>query len=348
MLFVSWKSAVVRSLNDGLVNNAGLDTTVDGATAINMVQQALNDGAPYQVALVDYKMPMGLNGLATARRIRKIDPELKIIFVTAYMDDSLESLRQELGEEFSLLRKPFDEQELYQQVLLMASTWRKHRQLSRLLSAEHEASIELLQSYRLMEQEHKFSASLTRSMRDGVYALDVEGKLTFLNEAAESMLGWKYIDVMGKDFHTRIHPHNPDQPNYVPIEQCPLHVYPSRGEVYSDTVWLQCNSSQRMPVEITVSPLKSQSGQVTGTVAVFHDVSARIELDESLHQALNRTREESLKVKKASQAREDFLASMSHELRTPLTAIIGYCDVLEEQLTSAEQKESPGLHIGGQ
>lgn len=207
-----------------------LDTTTDGATAVELVQRSLQNGTPYHTALIDYRMPLGLNGLETAQEIRKTDPDLNIIFVSAYMDEPLETLRQEFRGKFSLLRKPFDHQELYQQVLLMSYTWRQQKQLSGLLSAEPQPSVELEQSFHVMESECKFSVSLAHNMKDGIYVLDAEGKLTFLNKAAERMLGWRYADVMGQNFHALIHPHDPDQPNHVPIERCPLHVFRLRPE----------------------------------------------------------------------------------------------------------------------
>ena len=42
----------------------------------------------------------------------------------------------------------------------------------------------------------------------------------------------------------------------------------------------------------------------------------------------------------ASNAKSDFLANMSHELRTPLTAIIGYAEILVEDVTSGQLGES--------
>ncbi len=46
------------------------------------------------------------------------------------------------------------------------------------------------------------------------------------------------------------------------------------------------------------------------------------------------------KAEKASNARLEFLAKMSHEIRTPLNAIIGFSDVLSEEITDKEHKES--------
>ncbi len=44
-------------------------------------------------------------------------------------------------------------------------------------------------------------------------------------------------------------------------------------------------------------------------------------------------------IRKANEAKDEFMASMSHELRTPLTSIIGNSELLYENLSTAEERE---------
>ena len=67
---------------------------------------------------------------------------------------------------------------------------------------------------------------------------------------------------------------------------------------------------------------------------------------------MDKLRELNLKIKAASTAKSQFLANMSHEFRTPLNAIIGFAEVLQDQIPgplNAEQLEYLGdIHDGGQ
>ncbi len=57
-------------------------------------------------------------------------------------------------------------------------------------------------------------------------------------------------------------------------------------------------------------------------------------------------------VQAATHAKSDFLANMSHELRTPLNAVLGFSDVLQEQLretlSERQQRYLTNIHAAGQ
>ncbi len=80
--------------------------STDGAKAISMVRAAREAGSPYDLILLDWKMP-GLNGLETARLIRQNYPErIPILLLTAYDWSEIEQEAMEIGVDH-FMPKPF-------------------------------------------------------------------------------------------------------------------------------------------------------------------------------------------------------------------------------------------------
>jgi signal transduction histidine kinase/DNA-binding response OmpR family regulator len=82
----------------------------------------------------------------------------------------------------------------------------------------------------------------------------------------------------------------------------------------------------------TASPLKNESGQVTGVIGAFVDITDRKILERDLQKAKD-------VAERASQAKSRFLADVSHEIRTPMHAIIGMAEALMQSRLAPDQEE---------
>jgi PAS domain S-box-containing protein len=128
--------------------------------------------------------------------------------------------------------------------------------------------------FREAEAERAHLAAVTRSLGEGVYALDLSGRVIFANPAAQEVLGWTEEELLGRDMHALIHHHRPDG-SVFPPEECPLLQVLGTGEVVQrdDDSYIRRDGTF-FPVAYSSSPIVSE-GVVTGSVLAFHDITKR-------------------------------------------------------------------------
>ncbi len=114
-------------------------TTEQGLEGVNAVAEAIEQRVPYAVALIDMRMPPGIDGLETAKRILALDQNIEIVFVTAYTDRTRVEIGKEIGEQrFFYLKKPFDSDEVRQLAESLTFRWQLARDREQL---DHEKEV---------------------------------------------------------------------------------------------------------------------------------------------------------------------------------------------------------------
>lgn len=119
---------------------------------------------------------------------------------------------------------------------------------------------------------------------EGIYGLDSDGLITFGNEAATQILGWKCEDVLGKHSHDVHHHSHADGSNY-PREDCPIYRSIEDGEVHrveNEVFWH--TNGKPVPVDYTSTPIV-KDGKPCGAVVIFRDVSDRKRVEAQREQA---------------------------------------------------------------
>ncbi len=101
-----------------------------GDEAVELARQAVSDGRPFSVALIDVRLESELDGLEAAAAIRDIDSGVEIVMVTGQADVSLSLLNQRVSppEKLLYLQKPFRPQELRQLALSLCTKWHAEQQ----------------------------------------------------------------------------------------------------------------------------------------------------------------------------------------------------------------------------
>jgi len=175
------------------------------------------------------------------------------------------------------------------------------------------------------------SRLLLHSVGEGIFGVDLDGKVAFINPAANRMLGYGPEELIGHDVHEKIHHSHTDGSAYSKTE-CPMyltHVDGTDHHIADEVLWRKDGSS--FPVEYTSMPIKKE-GQVVGAVVTFMDITERKLMEHEILNAMEKAEE-------ATRAKSDFLANMSHEIRTPMNAVIGMSHLALKTELSLKQQD---------
>lgn len=140
---------------------------------------------------------------------------------------------------------------------------------------------------------------ILESVGDGIYGIDLDGRVTFINEAGARALGYKPEELTGRDVHDIIHHSHSDGTSYSRLTS-PILMGMRRQQAVrmSDEVFWRADGAS-ISVEYTASPL-IEDGRISGMVVAFQDISERRRLEKM---------------------KDEFISTVSHELRTPLTSL---------------------------
>jgi len=187
---------------------------------------------------------------------------------------------------------------------------------------------ELLEQVRTSEERTRL---ILESSSEGIFGVDTEGTIGFVNPAACRMLGFTPEEMIGQPSHALIHHHRPDGGDY-PKAECPMFAAYTRGEASRiDNEFLWRNDGAGLPVEYGATPIFKDGG-VVGAVVSFTDITLRKRQETELLVAKEKAEE-------ATEMKSMFLANMSHEIRTPMNAIIGLSHLALKTALNPKQRD---------
>lgn len=116
------------------------------------------------------------------------------------------------------------------------------------------------------------------SIADGVFTVDMDFHITYINRAAERILGISGAEAIGKFcyevFHANICEHS-----------CALGETVDTGRtIINKTIYIVNSSGDRIPVSISTALLKNERGDIIGGVETFRDISDVEELRRAIEE----------------------------------------------------------------
>jgi PAS domain S-box-containing protein len=132
-----------------------------------------------------------------------------------------------------------------------------------------------------MQRQLAITQAITMTAADALFLCDSEGRTTFVNPAAKTMLGFNDEELLGRKVHDVIHNKRPDG-SFYPASECPLEQVYSEGLTLYDHEDVFFNKDGLpLHVSCSVAPL-IEDRRVAASVLVVRDVTQRKQAEEEL------------------------------------------------------------------
>ncbi len=182
----------------------------------------------------------------------------------------------------------------------------------------------------------KLSLAVTQSPA-AVIVTDRDGRIEYVNPAFESSTGFSAREGIGQN------------PRILKSGLHAVSFYDElwgtilKGETWRGEICNRRKNGDLFWESTSISPLRSETGEVSGFVAVNLDLSERKEVERQLEKAKD-------EAEQANRAKSAFLANISHEIRTPLNAVLGFSQLMMDDrgLTRVQREHLDAIRRGGE
>ncbi len=139
---------------------------------------------------------------------------------------------------------------------------------------------------KLRGQNTEMTRTLLNTLSDGVYAVDLKGNLTFMNAAAEAILGWQEAELMQHNLHSLLQPTRPNGEVY-PAANAPHFRAMQGGLPVQGSDFLTARDGRLIPVEYRARSIILE-GETVGALVSFQDITERKQNEQDIKMAQQR------------------------------------------------------------
>ncbi len=188
---------------------------------------------------------------------------------------------------------------------------------------------------RASEEKIKLLAYALESINECITITDLNNVLSYVNGAFCKVYGYGRNELIGKQI-SNVLTHKDPELTESNIRNCTLSGE-WRGELLN-----RRKNGEEFPVYLSASPIRNNKDEIVALLGVSFDMTDIKQKEEELISAKEKAEE-------MSRLKSSFLANMSHELRTPMIGMLGFSEILKNELTEKDHKKmADEIYISGQ
>jgi len=164
---------------------------------------------------------------------------------------------------------------------------------------------------------------------DGLWDWNIITGKVYFSKRWKEMLGFKENEIENdlKEWSSRVYSDDLDNT----MKDVQAHI-DGKTEIYENEHRLLCKDGSYIWILDRGKALFDSSGKAIRMLGFHTDITHRKEMEQKLVLEKN-------KAEKAEKAKSEFLANMSHEIRTPLSGILGFVDILKENIKDEQNRK---------
>ena len=189
----------------------------------------------------------------------------------------------------------------------------------------YKSSIELpYENMNVVEKKRRVAAeeryrNLVDNANDAIITTDLDGRIITWNKSAHNIFGWTVEEVAGKKISMVLIPLDKQPENEQLFHSILI------GKSFSGIESVHKNKEgKKIDVSLTISPLNNADHKIIGLSCVIRDITDRKHI-----QAIEN---ENMRLAYLMKAKSELLPAMSHDLGTPLNTMIGFSELLKNEM----------------